>query len=211
MHSILNQKPIFLAIQIKLLNRLVKRQPLEYSLIDEIFSETEVCSLFFEGILFYHVDEVDNHLGLGAMKLLRLVRILRFGKAERLIFRKVLIEPNLHPSLRVYEDHLFTDLEKSSLFVKNFEALKRSFEEVQLIMVRNLVNFLQSQIYFFDIQQSFVNSRAEVLMTRINEILNLINARGTSVQDLTVFQGLIEMRTFLSRLQLTQIAKVIVF
>lgn len=145
------------------------------------------------------------------MKLLRLVRILSFRKAERLIFRKVLIEPNLYPSLRVYKDHLFTDLEKSSLFVKNFEALKRSFEEVQLIMVRNLVNFLQSQIYFFDIQQSFVNSRAEVLMTRINEILNLINVRGTSIQDLTVFQSLIEMRTFLSRLQLTQIAKVIVF
>lgn len=48
-------------------------------------------------------------------------------------------------------------------------------------------------------------------MTRIDEILNLINVWRTSVQNLTVFHSLIEMRTFFPWFQLTQIVKVFLF
>lgn len=78
MHAILDKQPILLAIKVKLLKSLVKRQPIEYSLIDEILSETNVCSLFFEGILLDYVEKVHYHLRLRAMQLLRLVSILRF-------------------------------------------------------------------------------------------------------------------------------------
>lgn len=61
----------------------------------------------------------------------------------------------------IEKHHLLSDIKEASLFVKQLEAFQANLIKIELVLERNIIDFLQSQIYFANVQQAIIHRGAQ--------------------------------------------------
>ena len=84
------------------------------------------------------------------------------------------MDPDFDPSSLVDEDHFLNNIEISHLFVEDFETLEGGFDHVELISHGNIVDFLQPKVNFLDIEETFVDGRAQIHHRYVDESLDSV-------------------------------------
>ena len=119
-------------------------------------------------ILFDEIEELHNHIWLWTMEL-----AVGSGRDEDgFVFGKIRVEPNFDLALLGDEDHFLADIKVSYLFIQNFKPWQGSFSEVKNILIGDVVDFLEPEVYFLGVEESFVDSRADILLCGVDKVLN---------------------------------------
>lgn len=107
------------------------------------------------------------------------------------MFWQIGVHPNLHLSFLREEDHFFSNIEISDLFIEYFEPLETALVEIELIVQRDVIDFLQPQLNLANIEEAVVNGRTEFIHRGVCEILDLVNiGTGTIGLHLLITQDL---------------------
>jgi hypothetical protein len=171
----------------KLVNGLIERKSINDSLALQILSKVDRSIASHEiSIILDQIYQIFQHFILRALNFNRINIGISSSLIIRMMFRQIWVHPNLHLSFLREENHFFSNIEKSNLFIEYFKPLQAALVEIELIAERNVIDLLQSQLNLADIQQAIVNGRTELIHGGICEILDLVNI-GTGAIGLHLF------------------------